>query len=361
MCFFCLFFSGLTDAAPLPMSSSPRATRTGPIKTGGLIQVLDHSRWTPPMKATIDGLLIKHHGSKDLLKRVDGEYAAMVQTACTDPNSLLHPTTCQHISRYVKHVAKLKNTNSSLNTSVEKVHETQLLWQSLTTGSQTVSVPVTTLPPASFNPPSVASPKEESMSRASVENIVKEILDKQQQQQQQQQQKKTRNCLACGQPKSRYQGDGSSVHFFYQTPAVKYFYCSTKVFKTYEDEGLQNPRMSFADFAASPFFERELEAARQRGAEWKKVAEGRAKRKSAEHLPTGRLCRTCHLPLKQGPDSPHIHTCFPNVPGKYIYCPAKVFSLYKAQGMVKEMTWVEFQRTDFYEAEKARWIAEKRK
>jgi len=44
---------------------------------------------------------------------------------------------------------------------------------------------------------------------------------------------------------------------------VKYFYCSTKVFKTYECEGLRDPRMSFEDFAASPFFE--LEAAKQRG------------------------------------------------------------------------------------------------
>ena len=109
MCLFCLFvFLDLTDAAPLPMSSSPRATHTGPIKTGRLLQVLDHSRWAPHMKAAIDGLLIKHHGTKDLLKQVDAEYAVVVQTACTDPNSLLHPTTYQHISRYVKHVAKVK-------------------------------------------------------------------------------------------------------------------------------------------------------------------------------------------------------------------------------------------------------------
>ncbi|KAJ8337534.1 hypothetical protein SKAU_G00365000 [Synaphobranchus kaupii] len=249
------------------------------------------------MRAAIDGLLIKYHGAKDLLKQVDADYAAMVQRACTDPNSLLHPTTRQHISRYVKHLAKLKNTSSSLNTSSEKVLETQQLWQSLTTGSQT----------------------GESLSRATVEKIVKEILEKQQQQQQKK--KMTRNCLACGQPKSR---------------------------------------MSFEDFAATPFFERELEAAKQRGAEWKRVAEER-KRKSAVQLPTGRLCRFCHQPLKQGPNSPHIHTCFPGVPGKYIYCPSRVFSLYKAQGMVKEMTWMEFQQSDFYEAERDRWAAEKRK
>merc|ERR1712035_165990 len=89
------------------------------------------------MKAAIDELLIRHHGTKDLLKRVDADYAAMVQRACTDPNSLLHPTTCQHISRYVKHLAKLKNTSSSLNTSSEKVLETQQLWQNLTTDSPT--------------------------------------------------------------------------------------------------------------------------------------------------------------------------------------------------------------------------------
>ncbi|XP_028428523.1 uncharacterized protein LOC114551765 [Perca flavescens] len=187
----------------------------------------------------------------------------MVQRACTDPNSLLHPTTCQHISRYVKHLAKLKNTSSSLNTSPEKVLETQQLWHSLTTGSQTTSVPVVTLPPATFNPSPAAPPQEESLSRATVERIVAELMQKQQQHQQpqqQQQKKKTRNCVACGQPKSRYLGDGSSVHFFYQTQTIKYFYCSTKVFKTYADEGLTNPRMSFEDFAASPFFERELDA-----------------------------------------------------------------------------------------------------
>ncbi|XP_049448396.1 uncharacterized protein LOC125898599 [Epinephelus fuscoguttatus] len=225
----------LPGVAPLPIASSPRAARTGPIKTGGLIQVLDHSQWTGAMRSAIDGLLYKHHGAKDILKRVDADYAAMVQQACNDPNSLLHPTTCQHISRYVKHLAKLKNTSSSLNTSPEKVFETQQLWQSLATGSETVSVPVVTLPPATFNPPPVAPPQEESVSRATVEKIVEDILGKQQQQQEQQEQqkeKKTRNCLACGQPKSRYLGDGSSIHFFYQSKTVKYFYCSTKVFNT---------------------------------------------------------------------------------------------------------------------------------
>ncbi|KAJ4918633.1 hypothetical protein JOQ06_005108 [Pogonophryne albipinna] len=110
---------------------------------------------------------------------------------------------------------------------------------------------------------------------------------------------------------------------------VKYFYCSTKVFKTYTKEGLKDTRMSFENLAATPFFERELEAARQRGAEWRKVAEERGKRKAAVQLPTGRLCR--------------------------------VFSLYNAQGMEKELTWREFQQSDFYDAERDRWIADKRK
>ncbi|KAK2825158.1 hypothetical protein Q7C36_019085 [Tachysurus vachellii] len=56
----------------------------------------------------------------------------------------------------------------------------------------------------------------------SLEKIVEGIMERQQQQQQQQQQqkqqpeqrKRTKTCLACGQPKSRYENDGSFVHFF---------------------------------------------------------------------------------------------------------------------------------------------------
>ncbi|KAA0702451.1 hypothetical protein E1301_Tti019025 [Triplophysa tibetana] len=88
----------LPSTTPLPVAATPRAARTGPIKTGGRVFVLDHNKWPEPMRNAIDGLLAKHHGSKDLLKKWDAEYAAMVQTACTDPNSLLHPTTKQHIS-----------------------------------------------------------------------------------------------------------------------------------------------------------------------------------------------------------------------------------------------------------------------
>jgi len=84
------------------------------------------------MKDSIDGLLAKYRGQKDLLTQVDAEYAAIVQVASRDPNSLLHPTTKQHISRYVKHLAKMMNTSSSLNTSPEKLLETQQLWHQLT-------------------------------------------------------------------------------------------------------------------------------------------------------------------------------------------------------------------------------------
>ncbi|XP_053098219.1 uncharacterized protein LOC117599779 [Pangasianodon hypophthalmus] len=309
--------------------------------------------------------MVSWPSTMDLLKRVDADYAAMVQSACTDPNSLLHSTTKQHINRYIKYLAKKKNTNASLNTSPEKLLETQQLWKRLHSGSETISVPVTVLPPAPFNPPAKSVPEDVPLTQAAVEKMVKDILEKHQAalQQQQQTQKKAqiRSCLACGQPKSRYLGDGSSVHFFYQAGEVKYFYCSKKVFDTYSAEGLTNPRMPFEDFADTPFFQRELEASKQRGAERKRVIEERGKRKSLVEHPSGRLCRFCHQPLKQGPNSPHIHTGFPGVAGKYIYCPAKVLSLYQAQGMNAQMTWTEFQQSPFYEAERQRWIVEKKK
>ncbi|XP_051794347.1 uncharacterized protein LOC110946501 [Acanthochromis polyacanthus] len=360
--------SDLPAVDPLPITASPRATRTGPVKAGGLIHVLDHPRWTQPMRVAIDGLLVKRRGTKDMLRRVDAEYAFMVQSTCTDPNSLVHPTTWQHISRYVKHLAKLKNTHSAFNTSSEQVTSTQQLWHTLTTGSKTTSVPVTTLPPPVLSPPTVQS-GHETLTWAAVEQIVQEALKQQKQQQQPLQppqqetkeKKRTRTCLACGQPKSRYLGDGSTIHFFYQSATVKYFYCSTKVHQKYSSEGLTNPRMTFEEFSASPFFERELEGARDRGDEWKRVKSEREKKKVEAKTPTGRCCRFCHIPLKQGPGSPHIHTGFPGVPGKYIYCPSKVFSVYRSQGMTKELTWREFQRSAFYEVERDRWVNEKEK
>ncbi len=60
-------------------------------------------------------------------------------------------------------------------------------------------------------------------------------------------------------------------------------------------------------------------------------------------------------------NSPHIHTGFPGVAGKYIYCPYLVFSLYQAQGMSAEMSWSDFQQYQIYEAEKKRWMEKKKK
>lgn len=177
-----LFYISSTDllsTSPLPLTASPRAARTGPVKTGGRIFVLDHGRWTQPMRDAIDLLLAKHHGKKDMLKQVDFEYAALVHRSCKDPNSLLHPTTRQHISLYVKHLAKLINTSSSLNTSPEKLLETQQLWQHLTEGSETVSVPVTAVKPAPVNPPVVSPSQDAPLTQATLVTMVKEIVERQ--------------------------------------------------------------------------------------------------------------------------------------------------------------------------------------
>ncbi|XP_030613308.1 uncharacterized protein LOC115800199 [Archocentrus centrarchus] len=267
----------ISDALPLPVRASPRSARTGPIKTGGRVFVLDHTRWTSPIKKAIDDLLQKHHGKKDLLKLVDQDYASMVHRSAMDPNSLLHPTSKLHISRYVKHLGKLLNTSSSLNTSPEKLVQTQQLWHALPEGSET------------------------------------------------------------------------------QGP-VRYFYCSRKVHQSYAAEGICNPKMPFEEFAQTEFFQRELQATKKRAEE--RMAK---KRKRPESQQAGRLCRFCHMDLKQGPNSPHIHTGFPGVAGKYIYCPSKVYSRYRDKGMAKEMTWKQFQESPFYEAERHRWVEERKK
>ncbi|TWW62558.1 hypothetical protein D4764_04G0012050 [Takifugu flavidus] len=163
----CPAFTSLTEtlekdvsgALPLPLKSSPRSARTGPMKTGGGVFVLDHTRWTLPMKDAIDSLLQYHHGDKDILRLVDRDYADMVHRSAADPNSLLRPTTRFHISRYVKHLAKLLNTSSSLNTSPEKLLETQQLWYSLTEGSKTTSVPVVTMETAVVTLPQPPCPR----------------------------------------------------------------------------------------------------------------------------------------------------------------------------------------------------------
>ncbi|TWW62953.1 hypothetical protein D4764_04G0016000 [Takifugu flavidus] len=254
----------VSGALPLPLKSSPRSARTGPMKTGGGVFVLDHTRWTLPMKDAIDSLLQYHHGDKDILRLArDPDYADMVHRSAADPNSLLRPTTRFHISRYVKHLAKLLNTSSSLNTSPEKLLETQQLWYSLTEGSKTTSVPVVTMETAVVTPPTAALPTP--LTQDSIEKIVQGILEMEQQQQRpEQKMRQTKPCLACGQPKSPYGTGGSSIHFFYQQGPVRYFYCSRKVHQTYAAEGLSDPRMPFEQFAASEFFQRELEATKKR-------------------------------------------------------------------------------------------------
>ncbi|TWW53724.1 hypothetical protein D4764_0122320 [Takifugu flavidus] len=253
----------VSGALPLPLKSSPRSARTGPMKTGGGVFVLDHTRWTLPMKDAIDSLLQYHHGDKDILRLVDRDYADTVHRSAADPNSLLRPTTRFHISRYVKHLAKLLNTSSSLNTSPEKLLETQQLWYSLTEGSKTTSVPVVTMETAVVTPPTAALPTP--LTQDSIEKIVQGILEMEQQQQRpEQKMRQTKPCLACGQPKSPYGTGGSSIHFFYQQGPVRYFYCSRKVHQTDAAEGLSDPRMPFEQFAASEFFQRELEATKKR-------------------------------------------------------------------------------------------------
>ncbi|KAI9523246.1 hypothetical protein NQZ68_029252 [Dissostichus eleginoides] len=354
------------------VSASPTAARTGPVKTGGRVFVLDHKRWTGPMKQAVDNLLNKHHGQKDMLKLVDKDYAALVLDSCTDPNSMLHPTTKHHICQYVKHLSKLLNTSSSINISPEKLQERQVLWHSLPEGSETTSVPVVTMPVAVFNPtppvqtpatppvqtpatPPVQTPATPPVQTPAtpltlehVEHFVRNIMANQQQQQQQQK-KQTKRCLSCGQPKARFENDGSSIHHFYMQGTVRYFYCSTNVFITYGAEGLTDPKMPFGDFAETAFFPRELEAMKQRV-----EARVQQKRKNAEPEHKGRKCGFCRMELKQGPNSPHIHTGFPGVAGKYVYCPAKVLSLYRDQGMEKQMTWKNFKESVFYEAEKGK-------
>ncbi|TWW54548.1 hypothetical protein D4764_0103540 [Takifugu flavidus] len=181
----------VSGALPLPLKSSPRSARTGPMKTGGGVFVLDHTRWTLPMKDAIDSLLQYHHGDKDILRLVDPDYADMLHRSAADPNSLLRPTTRFHISRYVKHLAKLLNTSSSLNTSPEKLLETQQLWYSLTEGSKTTSVPVVTMETAVVTPPTAALPTP--LTQDSIEKIVQGILEMEQQQQRPEQKRRQTN------------------------------------------------------------------------------------------------------------------------------------------------------------------------
>ncbi len=114
--------------------------------------------------------------------------------------------------------------------------------------------------------------------------------------------------------------------------------------------------MTFEEFSQTEFFQRELQLTKSRVED-----KAEKKRKLSDPQPQGRMCRFCHKELKQGPNSKHIHTGFSGVAGKYIYCPAKVLALYKDKGMTAEMTWGEFQESPFYDMEKQRWTAERKK
>nr|XP_043887199.1 uncharacterized protein LOC122772949 isoform X1 [Solea senegalensis]XP_043887200.1 uncharacterized protein LOC122772949 isoform X1 [Solea senegalensis] len=248
--------------------------------------------------------------------------------------------------------------------------ETQKLWQ--TGGSETVRVPVVVLPPATVNPVDPDQvPPEKPLAEDKVQKMLQDILQQQQQfqqqlqqvqllrQEQQQKPRQSKTCHACGQPMSRHQNDGSSIHHFYQQGPTRYHYCSTKVFQRYSAEGLTDSRMPFEAFAQTAFFQRELQLTKGRVEE--KAAKRRKLMEPVAPQTQGRMCRFCHTALKQSPHSKHIHTGFPGVAGKYIYCPPKVLNLYRPQGMVKEMTWREFQASPFYAMEKERWTVERKK
>ncbi|KAK2863858.1 hypothetical protein Q7C36_003012 [Tachysurus vachellii] len=160
-------------------------------------------------KEAIDNLLNKHHRKEDLLKLVDQEYAAMVHSSCTDPNSMLYPTTRLHIAQYVKHLAKLLNTSTSLNTSPEKLHERQQLWHSLTEGRETTNVAVVTMHRAVIHPPAPA--QTTPLTPESLENIVEGIMERRQQQQEQEQQQQKQ------QPEQKKKPKSGLVRIFYSS------------------------------------------------------------------------------------------------------------------------------------------------
>ncbi|KAI7796602.1 hypothetical protein IRJ41_002281 [Triplophysa rosa] len=91
--------------------------------------------------------------------------------------------------RYVKHLAKLQNTCSSLNASHEKLLQTQRLWHSLTEGSETTSVPVVTINPAVVNPPAPALTTP--LTHETIERVVEGIMEKHQQPEQKKKQTNT--------------------------------------------------------------------------------------------------------------------------------------------------------------------------
>ncbi len=100
--------------------------------------------------------------------------------------------------------------------------------------------------------------------------------------------------------------------FLNQQGPVCYFYCSTMAFNADSDEGLTNPRNPLQD-VMKMFFQSELEDTKKRVEE-----KGQQKCERPETGHVSPLCRFCKMELKQGPNSPHIHTGFPGVAGNYV-------------------------------------------
>ncbi|KAJ8361904.1 hypothetical protein AAFF_G00412480, partial [Aldrovandia affinis] len=113
------------------------------------------------------------------------------------------------LSALVKVLLPIPPQLLALAPPAEKTEAPSFPDERVTAESETVSVPVTALPPAPVNPPELEPPWDAHLTQATVERMVKEILEKQRQWRQQ---KTTRTCLMCGRPKSRYLRDGSSIH-----------------------------------------------------------------------------------------------------------------------------------------------------
>ncbi|KAF4106170.1 hypothetical protein G5714_013832 [Onychostoma macrolepis] len=181
----------------------------------------------------------------------------MVHQSATDPNSLLHPTTKLHISRYVKHLAKLLNTSSSLNTSQEKLLETQQLWHSLTEGNETANVPVVTIEPAIVNPP---APVHISDTRLHHKNCGEHL----------------------GEAAATASARAEEKTYKYMSWPVRYFYCSKKMYQSYAAEGLSNTKLPFEEFATIEFFQRELETTKKKRVEEKMQKRGKGQTPSKQ-------------------------------------------------------------------------------
>ncbi|MEQ2173132.1 hypothetical protein GOODEAATRI_028772, partial [Goodea atripinnis] len=113
--------------------------------------------------------------------------------------------------------------------------------------------------------------------------------------------------------------------------------------------------MPFADFACTPFFRRELEAAKQRSTASQQVRKERETRRLRRNIPLGG-CADSATGLSNKDQTVNMYTPVFLVWQENIFIVLlKFFSLYQAEGMTREMTWAEFCQSSFYEAEKRRW------